>query len=205
MRNAFLVLVLGFDVVDIECRNEDSYQNVCSGIVHDFQNPQLAVVGDPSSSFSAPACANGLSLGHVWRKNFRVNHHSTSKQKTKLHRSHSKIGCQNGAKNSKTRLREQLRALVRIRTFVIANVFIVVVVWLVSDCFDCIALQFVHVLFVQWSVAIHNGIKPLGPAAVSAAPLSLLRCQYCPNSISFSECVLSSPASSKVTTPGCGS
>ena len=57
MRNAFLVLVLGFDVVDIGCRNGDSSKIVCTGVVHDFQNGQLATASDPSSSFSVTVFA----------------------------------------------------------------------------------------------------------------------------------------------------
>ena len=40
--------------------------------------------------------------------------------------------------------------------------------------FACIALQFVQVLFEKWSVAIHCGFTPFGPAAVSVSTLSLL-------------------------------
>ena len=61
-RNPFLVLVLGFGVVDSECRNEDSFQIVCTGVVRNFQNRLHAVVGDPSASFSLTAFASALSL-----------------------------------------------------------------------------------------------------------------------------------------------
>ena len=95
IRNAFLVLVLGFDVVDIGCPNEDYSQIMCTGAVHDFQNGQLAFVGDPTSSFSVAAFASGLNLVHqggitLCRQNLRVSHQSTSMHKTKLHRTDSK-------------------------------------------------------------------------------------------------------------------
>ena len=48
-KNAFLVLVLGLDVVDIECRNEDCFQIVCTGVVHDFQNRLSQVIQVPVS------------------------------------------------------------------------------------------------------------------------------------------------------------
>ena len=82
MKNAFPVLVVGFHVIGIDYRNEDSSQIVCSGVVHDFQNRVPAVVNDPSSSFSTTAFASGLSLVPpsgltVCRQNLRVSHHFT--------------------------------------------------------------------------------------------------------------------------------
>ena len=59
IRNPFLVLVLGFGVV--ECRNEGSFQIVGTGVVRNFQNRLLADTGDPSACFTF---ASGLSLGH---------------------------------------------------------------------------------------------------------------------------------------------
>ena len=94
--NTFLFLVLGFHAIGIDCRDKDSPEIVCGGVVPDSQIlqiwilafrfleiRQLAVEGDAGSRFKKTAFASGLSLVHpggltVCRQNLRVGHHSAS-------------------------------------------------------------------------------------------------------------------------------
>ena len=139
MRNPLLVLVLGFGDVDSKCRHEDAFQIVCTGVVRNFQNRLLAVASDPSASYSVAAFASGLSLVHpsgltVCRQRLQEGQHSTlmarqtrfcpislldtfttSSNQTSIKHAKKKTTIRI---SQKKKLREQLRVIVKIETFV---------------------------------------------------------------------------------------
>ena len=99
IRNTFLVLVLGFHAVCVDCRDKDSSQIICAGVVLDFQILQIQIGSRFSASPDSTACCGRRSmyqLQYSWRRqrtesrssrwthitvcrqNLRVNHHSTS-------------------------------------------------------------------------------------------------------------------------------
>ena len=61
---------------------------------------------------------------------------------------------------------------VSVGTLVISKVVSVVVVWLASDWLIALRCSLFRFCLL-WSVAIHGGFTPFGPAAVSVSQLSL--------------------------------
>ena len=115
-----------------------------------------------------------------------------------IHETVSKLRCK-----FKQQLREQLLETVRIEKFAIVNVVSFVVVWLAADCpvaLHCGLFQFCLCSGAwRFTVDLHHLVQHL----FQLHHCRCSSCHCCPNSISVSDCVSSSPASSKAKTSEC--